>query len=204
VTHIVVRLYTDSGPLVGKIRESEAEVRAIMAEVPGFQRYGFADTGSGAVSITVCEDKAGCDESVRRAAEWIKANLPDADIAPPQIFEGESAVHIQHRVAPEQPHIVVRLFNVGVFNPAVTLLREGEAEIRELTTGLPGFRSYSVIDTGTGGVSILVGDDKASTDEVARHVGPWIEARLPDLPPVQRIEAEGVFRFTAEDVAAPA
>lgn len=204
MTHVVVRLYSNSGPLVGRIRKSEAEVRAIMAEVPGFQAYGFADTGSGALSITACDDKAGCDESVRRAAEWIKTNLPDADIAPPRIFEGERVVLIQHRVAPEPPHVAVRLFNAGVFDPAVTLLREGEAEIRELTTGLPGLRSYSVINTGTGGVSILVGDDKASTDEVARHVGPWIEARLPGLPPVERIEAEGVFRFTADDVTAPA
>jgi hypothetical protein len=42
-------------------------------EVPGFIAYFFIDTGGGTmVSITVCEDKAGTDESVTRAAQWVE------------------------------------------------------------------------------------------------------------------------------------
>jgi hypothetical protein len=44
------------------------------------------------VSITACDDKAGCDESSRRAAEWVRTNLPNAKIAPPQVIEGEGVL----------------------------------------------------------------------------------------------------------------
>lgn len=39
--------------------------------------------------MTICEDKAGTDESVRRAAEWVRANLSGASISPPEISEGD-------------------------------------------------------------------------------------------------------------------
>src|SRR5262245_4315771 len=92
--HAVVRLYTDSGELVSKIKEREADVRQLLSSIPGFVFWGIADTGTGAFTFTACEDKAGTDESVVRAARWIKANLPDANIAPPRIIEGETALQI--------------------------------------------------------------------------------------------------------------
>jgi len=41
--------------------------------------------------VTVCDDKAGADESSRRAAEWVKANLSTVD--PPAITEGDAVLH---------------------------------------------------------------------------------------------------------------
>src|SRR5215831_18679140 len=37
----VVRLYTDSGPLIGMLKERQDEVRDIMTGVPGFMSYGI-------------------------------------------------------------------------------------------------------------------------------------------------------------------
>jgi hypothetical protein len=184
--------------LTSKIKDSEAEVRELLTTVPGFRMYGLVDTGSGAFSITVCDDQAGCNESTRRAAGWVKHNLPDANIAPPQIIEGSSVVRIAHRVAPGSPHVILRLFK----NSPPTLFSESEAEIREMMTGVSGFGSYNVIDTGTGGASITVCDDKAGTDGVAQVMVPWVRAKLPDVAPPQVIEGEGVLRFTAEGVPA--
>ena len=200
--HVVVRLYTDSGPLIGKIRESEAEVREIMTAVPGFRAYSIIDTGGGALSVTACEDKAGCDESIRRAAEWIKTNLPGANIAPPQIVEGEGVFRIEHRVSEKPPHVAVRVFS----EPAPNGIREREADIREIMTGTPGFRAFSAIDNGSGGVTITACDDKASTDECSRRMREWVQATFPQAAPrtPQIIEGEGVFRFTAQAQAAPA
>src|SRR5262245_58780008 len=39
--HAVVRLYTDSGPLIGMLKERQDEVRDIMTGVPGFMSYGI-------------------------------------------------------------------------------------------------------------------------------------------------------------------
>jgi hypothetical protein len=44
---------------------------------------------AGAFSLTVCEDKAGCDESVRIAGDWVRANV-SGDIAAPSVLEGET------------------------------------------------------------------------------------------------------------------
>src|SRR6478609_336507 len=113
--HAVVRVYTDSGPLIGVLREREDEVRGIMTSVPGFIGYGIMDTGKGAVSVTICQDKAGTDESIQRAARWIKENLPDATIDPPQIFEGDNVVSFNAEGLPASgrsgAHLTVRIFS---------------------------------------------------------------------------------------------
>ena len=44
-------------------------------------------SGDGGVTVTVCEDKAGTEESSRRAADWVKDNL-SATADPPTITEG--------------------------------------------------------------------------------------------------------------------
>jgi hypothetical protein len=63
-------------------------------------------------------------------------------------------------------------------------------------------RSYGVIDTGAGGASLTVCDDKAGTDEVASHLVPWIQSKLPGVNVVQTIEGEGILRFAAASVPA--
>jgi hypothetical protein len=40
--------------------------------------------------MTVCQDKAGTDESTRRAAEWVKTNLKPGTVSPPRISEGDT------------------------------------------------------------------------------------------------------------------
>jgi len=43
------------------------------------------------VTVTVCEDKTGTDESSKRAAEWVKENV-SATADPPAITEGETVL----------------------------------------------------------------------------------------------------------------
>jgi hypothetical protein len=42
--------------------------------------------------VTVCESKAGTDESSRRAAEWVKDNVP-VTVDPPKVTEGSAILH---------------------------------------------------------------------------------------------------------------
>jgi hypothetical protein len=197
--HAVLRLYTDSGELVSKIKENEAEVRELLSSIPGFQFYGIADTGTGAFTFTACEDKAGTDESIARAARWIKANMPDANIAPPRVIEGESALQIVARPpADTGAHILLRMFGPE----ALTLLRNNEAKIRELMTRVTSFSTYVVLDTGTGGVSLTVADNKAGIDEVASHMVPWIQSQLPGVNPVETLEGDDALHFSGEGVRA--
>ena len=54
--------------------------------------YYALRAGDGNVTVTVCEDRAGTRESTRRAAAWVKDNLP-APGGPPEVVEGDVEVH---------------------------------------------------------------------------------------------------------------
>jgi hypothetical protein len=45
--------------------------------------------GDGATTVTSCEDKAGVDDSSKRAADWISENATTS-AAPPEITEGSA------------------------------------------------------------------------------------------------------------------
>ena len=57
--------------------------------MPGFVSYTLVRSGDGGTSITVCEDRAGTEESSRRAADWVRQIVPAAAGNPPEITEGE-------------------------------------------------------------------------------------------------------------------
>ena len=125
--------------------------------------------------------------------------MPDANIAPPRIIEGEAALQIVVRPpAASGAHIVVRRFGPE----PLELLRNNEAKIRELMTSVPSFHTYIVLDTGSGGVSFTVADDKAGTDQVGSHMVPWIQSQLPGVSPVETIEGDDALHFAAAGVPA--
>jgi hypothetical protein len=60
-----------------------------LEKVPGFVAYYWIDAGDGLMaSLSVFEDKAGADESVKFAHKWIEENAPDLFPNPPEVTEG--------------------------------------------------------------------------------------------------------------------
>jgi hypothetical protein len=78
--------------LFDALAEREADVKALISTVPGFSSYAAFRNDGGGPTVTVCEDKAGTDESSRRAAEWVKENL-DVTVDPPTVTEGITVLH---------------------------------------------------------------------------------------------------------------
>jgi hypothetical protein len=66
-------------------------VKVLISGVPGFASYAAFRSGDGGVTVTICEDKAGTDESSRRAAEWVKENV-NTTVNPPAITEGSTVL----------------------------------------------------------------------------------------------------------------
>lgn len=66
----------------------------LVTSIPGFVTYfGGADPATGsAIYIGVYADKAGADESNRRAAEWLTSNGYDWFDGDPVVFEGTIGV----------------------------------------------------------------------------------------------------------------
>jgi hypothetical protein len=89
--YVVVRRYVGASKLIDDTLERQSDVKELLSSVPGFRAYYGVNTGDGGVTtITVCDDEAGTSESSRRAAEWVRNNVSDLTIAPPEIIEGES------------------------------------------------------------------------------------------------------------------
>jgi hypothetical protein len=76
--HAVIRTY--SGPAAKKLfdllEERKREVESIIRPVKGFVSYSLLRTADGGASVTVCQDKAGTDESLRVARDWIQKKHP--------------------------------------------------------------------------------------------------------------------------------
>jgi hypothetical protein len=91
--HAVVRTYSGQGAseLFDLLGQREEDVKALITGVPGFVTYAALRSGDGGVTVTVCEDKAGTDESSRRAADWVKENLGGSAEAP-TITEGDTVL----------------------------------------------------------------------------------------------------------------
>jgi hypothetical protein len=92
--HVVIRSYSGQGApeLFDALVEREEDVKNLISTVPGFIGYTAFRIGRDGQTVTVCEDKAGTDESSRRAAEWVKENI-SVTVDPPAISEGSTILH---------------------------------------------------------------------------------------------------------------
>jgi hypothetical protein len=92
--HAVVRNYSGAGAgqLFDILEENKAEVQSALQKVAGMVSYTLFRQGDGGMSVTVCTDKAGTDESLRVARDWISKNASQTSASPPQVTEGEVIV----------------------------------------------------------------------------------------------------------------
>ena len=78
--------------------ESDRRIREefvpIVKSAKGFVRYYWLDTGDGeGASLSVYKDKAGADESVRLAADYVKEHLSKLLTQKPEIIQGPIKAH---------------------------------------------------------------------------------------------------------------
>lgn len=95
--HVVIRNYSDtaSAELFDVLEKRKAEVEPLMRSVQGFVSYTLARSGSGGFSITVCQDQAGIDESIRKAKDWIAKNAGHVTAGAPQVSVGQVIAHLK-------------------------------------------------------------------------------------------------------------
>ena len=93
--HAVIRTYSGKGAkeLFDVLEHHKADVETVMRPVKGSVSYTAARTGDGGVTVTVCQDKAGTDESVAKARDWVAKNAASAGAAAPKVAEGPVLIH---------------------------------------------------------------------------------------------------------------
>jgi hypothetical protein len=95
--HAVVRIYSGKGAkeLFDLLEKRKADAEKVMRGVKGFVSYALVRTADGGYSISVCKDKAGTDESVQKARDWIRDNASNIGASAPKISEGSVILHLK-------------------------------------------------------------------------------------------------------------
>ena len=95
--HAVIRTYSGGGAaaLLDILEKNKADVEKLIRGVKGFVGYSLIRTASGGVSVTVCEDKSGADESVRVARDWISKNASNVGASAPAVSEGDVILQLK-------------------------------------------------------------------------------------------------------------
>ena len=72
----------------------EQQFVPLMRKVKGFERYYWLDTGNGeGASFGLFKDKAGADESVAVAAEFVRSHMAKLLRQKPEVIEGSLKAH---------------------------------------------------------------------------------------------------------------
>jgi hypothetical protein len=88
--HAVVRTYSGRGSkkLIDVIEKNKTEVEGLLRAINGFVSYYLVRTTRGGFSVSVYQDKAGTDESIRVARDWIAKNASNLGAARPTASQG--------------------------------------------------------------------------------------------------------------------
>ncbi|HKP18856.1 MAG TPA: hypothetical protein VJT84_10270 [Gaiellaceae bacterium] len=91
--YATIRSYSGSTDLVDALLDHQNDIRQLINGIGGFRAYYLVRTGGGnALTISVFDDEGGAEESTRLAAGWIRDNLSDLSVTPPQVTSGEVAL----------------------------------------------------------------------------------------------------------------
>ena len=95
--HAVLRTYSGKGAkeLMDVLEKHKTEVDAIIRAVKGFVSYSLVRTAEGGFSLSVYQDKAGTEESIRKASEWVKQNAANTGAAPPAVSDGAVIIQLK-------------------------------------------------------------------------------------------------------------
>jgi hypothetical protein len=76
------------------LEKNKADVEKTMGSVKGLLSYTLVRSEDGGFSVTVCNDKAGTDDSLEKARDWIAKNAAGISVAAPKVSEGSTVVDL--------------------------------------------------------------------------------------------------------------
>jgi hypothetical protein len=94
--YALVRNYSGAGAkeLFDLLDERKSDVETRLRAVTGFVAYTLIRINEGGVSVTICQDQGGTDESSQVVRDWIKANAADLNTKPPTVSKGTVILHL--------------------------------------------------------------------------------------------------------------
>lgn len=94
--YIAIRRYeVDPADADEITRHVDEEFVPLIKEATGFRGYYWVDGGGGTMaSVSVFDDRAGAEESVRLAADYVREHLAPLLPQPPQVTAGEVRIAV--------------------------------------------------------------------------------------------------------------
>jgi hypothetical protein len=93
-----VRTYSGNPGLADTLTSKGEDLERAMRTAPAFIAYYLMRTPDGAITWTLCGNRAGAEASNRIASDWIRQNIPFAVPHPPQIHVGEIMITVAGRL----------------------------------------------------------------------------------------------------------
>ena len=95
--YTVVRSYFGKGAkeLFDVLEKNKVDLENTLRSVKGLVSYTLVRSEDGGFSVTVCDDKAGTDESVEKARDWIAKNAAGTGVAAPKVSEGSNVFDLK-------------------------------------------------------------------------------------------------------------
>lgn len=87
--YAVIRRYSGVAQLIRELESKQDDVKKVLGGVPGFVSYFAMRDGGALATITICQDRAGTEESSRTTAAWVRENLPGVRVNAPEAYGGE-------------------------------------------------------------------------------------------------------------------
>jgi quinol monooxygenase YgiN len=93
--HVAIRRYRLDPTSVDEVmRQVNEGFIPLIKDADGFLAYYALNAGAGEIAtVSVFEDQAGAEQSVRMAADWVGQNLAALLPDPPEITAGEVEAH---------------------------------------------------------------------------------------------------------------
>src|ERR687886_1269094 len=93
--HVAIRRYQlDPASVDEVMRQVNEGFIPIIKEAQGFLAYYALNAGAGEIAtVSIFEDQAGAEESIRMAADWVRQNLAALLPDPPELTAGEVEAH---------------------------------------------------------------------------------------------------------------
>ena len=86
--------FNEAPTFIDELVKRQDEIMTVLRPVRGFHSYYVIKTSDGVTAVTVCDDRAGVDESNRLVAGWLKDKLPTFATKAPEVSTGEVRVHL--------------------------------------------------------------------------------------------------------------
>ncbi len=94
-----IRKYNAAPLLVDELVKKHDDLKSVLEPISGFHAYYLLKTSDGAVSMTICENRTGAEDSNRVEATWLKDKLPTFATRAPEITTGEVRIQLNGQLA---------------------------------------------------------------------------------------------------------